>query len=450
LPGLASFGALFNSAHLPPRHLLPATCHLLPRIAMSCDLIIANGTIVDGTGEREAFVGDVAVKDGKICAVGSALGDTFDAARTIDATGKHILPGWTDIHTHFDTQCMWDPQMSPSGASGVTTVVMGNCGVGAAPTRKEGREFMMNILGVVEDIPVAVMREGVQWEVNGKEWESFPEWMDALDQLPFAVDVAAMVPHSAVRPYVLGLERCNVADRKGGPVDNPLTLEEKQAIADCVKEGIACGAVGFSTSRFTGHRDSTGQLAPGSLADADEMIMIAKGMAEAGGGMLEMVNDFSSYDDIPLDKLDPTLRKEHFEREQDWIHFVAKEYGIPVNWADIPTAPGGKGGDNSFLEGCQAEGLPVCRQMIIRPQALIFSWRSRMHPFSACPTFKSIQQQPETSWAESLSQAGVREQILGEFYGAHRDRSTSPFPASTSGFSHVSASRARLGKLNSQ
>ena len=237
---------------------------------------------------------------------------------------------------------------------------MGNCGVGAAPTRKEGREFMMNILGVVEDIPVEVMREGVQWEVNGKEWETFPEWLDALDQIPYAVDIAAMVAHSAVRPFVLGLDRCNISDKKGGPNENPLTNEEKQAVADCVKEAIAAGAVGFSTSRFTGHRDSTGQLAPGSLADADEIIMIAKGMAEAGGAMLEMINDFSSYDDIPMMNLDEKLRKEHFEREQDWIRYVAKEYGIPVNWTDVPTAPGGKGGDNSFMEGEGKRWLSLC------------------------------------------------------------------------------------------
>lgn len=249
-----------------------------------------------------------------------------------------------------------------------------------------------------------------------EEWESFPEWMDALDTLPLAVDIAAMIPHSAVRPYILGVERCNLSDRKGGPVDNPVTVEEKQAIADCVKEAIAAGAVGFSTSRFTGHRDSTGQLAPGSLADADEMIMIAKGMAEAGGAMMEMINDFSSYDDIPIPKLDEKLRKEHFEREQDWIRYVAKEYGIPVNWTDVPTAPGGKGGDNSFMDGCYADGLPVVRQMIIRPQSLIFSFRSRMHPFIATATFKQIRNQPAHTLGETLSQQGIREQILGEYY----------------------------------
>ena len=273
---------------------------------------------------------------------------------------------------------------------------------------------MMNILGVVEDIPVEVMREGVQWEVNGKEWETFPEWLDALDQIPYAVDIAAMVAHSAVRPFVLGLDRCNISDKKGGPNENPLTNEEKQAVADCVKEAIAAGAVGFSTSRFTGHRDSTGQLAPGSLADADEIIMIAKGMAEAGGAMLEMINDFSSYDDIPMMNLDEKLRKEHFEREQDWIRYVAKEYGIPVNWTDVPTAPGGKGGDNSFMEGCQAEGLEVVRQMIIRPQSLIFSFRGRVHPFISTPTFKQIQETPRETWAEQLSQPSVRSLILGE------------------------------------
>jgi N-acyl-D-amino-acid deacylase len=320
---------------------------------LTCDTLIIGGTIVDGTG-KPAFVGDVAVSGGQIVAIGPALqrssssssspssspssaaaaGEAYNAARVIDAAGRYVLPGWTDIHTHYDTQCMWDPLLTPSGPSGVTTVVMGNCGVGAAPARREGREFMMNILSVVEDIPVDVMREGVQWEVQGQEWESFPEWLDALDKLPYAVDVAAMVAHSAVRPFVLGTERCNLSDRKGGPMDHPLTQAEKQAVADCVAEAVAAGAVGFSTSRFTGHRDSAGQLAPASLADADELILIAKAVAEVGGCAIEMVNDFSSYDDIPLNQLDPTLRREHFERELAWITFVAREYGLPVNWLD--------------------------------------------------------------------------------------------------------------------
>lgn len=275
---------------------------------------------------------------------------------------------------------------------------------------------MMNILGVVEDIPIEVMREGVQWEVGGVPWESFPQWLDALDQLPLAIDIAAMVAHSAVRPFVLGIDRCNLGDRKGGPADNPLTQVEKQAIADCVQEAVAAGAVGFSTSRFTGHRDSEGRLAPGSLADTDELILIAKAVAEVGGCTIEMVNDFSSYDDIPLNKLDPERRQEHFDRELGWIEFVAREYGLPVNWLD------GVGNTPKSSHPCwrqwAEEGLPIDRQVIVRPQALIFSWRSRMHPFVACSTFKRIREEVASpdSWAEHLAKPHVREAIISEYY----------------------------------
>jgi N-acyl-D-aspartate/D-glutamate deacylase len=188
---------------------------------MNVDIVFRSGTVVDGTG-APPFVGDVAIRDGKIAAVGPP-GLALAAAREVDATGKHLMPGWTDVHTHYDAQCMWDPLLSPSGSAGVTTVVAGNCGVGCAPTRatEEDREFMISTLGAIEDIPADVLRQGTQWEVGGKAWESFPEYLAALDQLSYAVDIACLVPHSCVRPYVLGVERADqvrarAASRAGG------------------------------------------------------------------------------------------------------------------------------------------------------------------------------------------------------------------------------------------
>ena len=317
-------------------------------------------------------------------------------AREVDCSDRHIMPGWTDVHTHFDAQAMWDPLLAPSGPAGVTTVIAGNCGVGATPTRadQEGRDFMLNCLGFVEDIPTDVITEGVQWEhPSGKPWESFGEYLDTLDSCDLAIDIGVMVTHGAVRPYVLGPERCNQSDKRGGPFENPLTLDEKKAVAECVRESIEAGAIGFSSSRFFGHRDLQGNLVPGSLADADEMVLISKAVAEGGGGMIEMINDFSIYDDLPHAGLDETLRNEHYEREKDWIRFVASEYKLPVHWTEFPTAPGGGPGaaiggrdkaeaTDEFIETAAAEGLDIKKQMVVRPQSLIFSFRSRLHPFN--------------------------------------------------------------------
>ena len=352
---------------------------------MVADIVLRGGTVVDGNGGLP-FVGDVAIKEGKIVAVGPSL--ELTGAREVDCAGRHVCPGWTDLHTHYDAQCMWDPLMSPSGPAGVTTVIAGNCGVGVAPTRatREDRDFMLKCLGFVEDIPTDVIEAGAKWEQpNGSPWESFGEYMDTVDSCQLAVDIGVMVTHGAVRPFVLGPERSNLSDRRGGPVNDPVTLEEKHAIAQCVRESIAAGAIGFSASRFTGHRDETGNLMPGSLADVDEMVLIAKAVAEGGGGMIEMINDFSIYDDIPHAQLDNDLRNEHYDREKDWIKFIAKEYSLSVNWTQFPTAPGGgvkfpgrdeaEAGD-AFLEQCAAEGLSIKKQMVVRCVNLsaVFIW----------------------------------------------------------------------------
>lgn len=275
------------------------------------DLVIRNGTVVDGNGGAP-FVADVAITAGKISALGPGL--SIQGAKEIDASGKHVLPGWTDVHSHFDVQCMWDPLLSPSAGNGVTTVVMGNCGVGAAPCRKEDRDFMVHLLEGVEDIPAESIDAGTKWVVDGMEWESYPEYLDALDKLSYAIDLCSLVSHGQVRQWVLGHARCNLADKPGGPLAAPLTQQEKEEMAAVVKEAVQAGAIGFSTNRFGGHRDTSGVLVPGTLADADELIMIGKAVAEAGGGMFEMAQVSAHSRFIQRTKLIPQLWFVYFGR----------------------------------------------------------------------------------------------------------------------------------------
>lgn len=400
------------------------------------DIVFRNGCLVDGTG-RPSFTGDVAIKDGLIQGIGPNL--KVVAAREVDAAGKHVMPGWVDIHTHLDVQCMWDPLLSPSGPGGVTTVVMGSCGVGAAPTKKEGRDFMISTLSAVEDIPGDVIREGARWSTNGKDWESFAEYLDCLDSISSVCDIGTIVPHSCVRGYVLGPQRAALSDKPGGPWSDPLTLREKESIAACVRESVEAGALGFSTTRWWEHRDSEGVLCAGSLADADELVLCARAVAEGGGRVFQMHNDFKSYDDIPEDKMDMQLRKEHYKREWAWIRFIAKEYNLKVNWL-------GGGHRLDKLEAAAKEGLQLYHQVLVRPQSLIMTWQSRFHPFDSTRLFRrSIKRHPVSEWysrlsdpqtrAEMISQIGAKckedshfGRLLNQFWGPESKRWSTLYP----------------------
>src|SRR6516162_5051016 len=204
------------------------------------DLVIRHGTVVDGTG-RPRFAADVAIDDGRISALGAVSGR---ARREIDAKGLLVTPGFVDIHTHYDGQATWDPLLAPSSWHGVTTAVMGNCGVGFAPVRPEQHDFLIELMEGVEDIPGSALAEGIDWK-----WERFPEYLDALEAMPRAIDVGTQVPHGAVRAYVLG-QRCNT-----DYVPNEAEIAEMAAL---VREGVAAGALGFSTSRTLLHRDVKG------------------------------------------------------------------------------------------------------------------------------------------------------------------------------------------------
>ena len=240
------------------------------------DLIVRGGTVVDGSG-NEAYSADIAVNGDRIIAIGESLGD---AKQVIDAHGCYVTPGFVDIHTHYDGQATWDQEMAPSSWHGVTTVVMGNCGVGFAPAAPERHDWLIGLMEGVEDIPGSALSEGMPWT-----WESFPEYMDALEVLPRAVDVAAQVPHGAVRAYVMG-ER--------GAANEPPTETDIARMSAIVEEGLRAGALGFSTSRTALHKSVDGELVPGTTATKDELIGIGRAMARVGHGVFELSSDLES------------------------------------------------------------------------------------------------------------------------------------------------------------
>ena len=235
------------------------------------DLIIRNGTIVDGTG-ADAGRGDVAVKDGKIVAVADQV--EGEAAETVDADGKLLTPGFVDIHTHYDGQATWDDVLDPSAGHGVTTVVAGNCGVGFAPVHPGQEQWLIQLMEGVEDIPGTALAEGMTWN-----WESFPEYLDVLDARNYAIDIGTQVPHGAVRGYVMG-ER--------GARNEPATPEDIAQMAAIVKEGIEAGGMGFSTSRTLAHRAMDGEPVPGTYAAEDELFGIGRALGEVGRGVFEL------------------------------------------------------------------------------------------------------------------------------------------------------------------
>src|ERR1700729_695152 len=237
---------------------------------MSYDLIIRGGRVIDGSGAA-ARPADIAVQDGLIAEVGRIDGA---ARRTIDADGLTVTPGFVDIHTHFDGQATWDPHLTPSCWHGVTTAIMGNCGVGFAPARPDRHDWLIGLMEGVEDIPGSALAEGMKWE-----WETFPEYLDALEQRKWTVDVGTQVAHGAVRSYVMG-ER--------GARNEPATAEDIEAMKQVVKEAIVAGALGFPTSRTIAHLAIDGEPVPGTYAAEDELFGIGSALGELGTGIFEL------------------------------------------------------------------------------------------------------------------------------------------------------------------
>src|SRR5579862_4242679 len=271
------------------------------------DLVIRNGKIVDGTG-RPSFVGDVAIDNGKITSVGGKIGA---GRREIDATGLLVTPGFVDIHTHYDGQVTWDPYLTPSSWHGVTTLVMGNCGVGFAPVAPGKEEFLIGLMEGVEDIPGTALAEGIRWD-----WESFPEYLDALERMPRALDIGTHVPHAAVRAYVM---------KERGAANEDATEADLEAMARIVGEGLAAGALGVSTNRTAGHRTVDGDPVPGTFAAEAELFALGGALAAHGAGTFELVPAGTAAEASQ----DPEGSS---ERELDWMVRFSSATGRPVTF----------------------------------------------------------------------------------------------------------------------
>ena len=355
------------------------------------DLIIRNGTIVDGTGGTP-FKGDIAIDGDRIVTVGKAAGP---ARREIDAEGMIVAPGWVDIHTHYDGQATWDPLLAPSSWHGVTTAIMGNCGVGFAPVRPDAHKFLIELMEGVEDIPGAALTEGIDWQ-----WESFPQYLDALESKKRAIDVGVHVPHAPVRAYVLG-ERCNT--------DYVPNADEIAQMAALVREGVEAGALGFSTSRTLLHKDLSGVHMPGTFAGSDEMLALGMSMKGLSHGVFEMVSDHLGDDD-----------------EWTWVKGFVKETGLPVTL--VATSAGAYEGDKMFniAEESRREGMDIRPQIAGRPTGVLQGLQSNFHVFIAHPTYQrevahlplaekvAVMSRPEIRAAMLSEESGIRNPILGQ------------------------------------
>jgi len=328
------------------------------------DMVIRGGTIVDGTG-ASAFTGDVAIDAGRI----SAVGDVPGRGRTeIDAAGLHVTPGFVDIHTHYDGQATWDSEMAPSSWHGVTTVVMGNCGVGFAPARPDRHQWLIGLMEGVEDIPGTALAEGMTWD-----WETFPEYLDALEKRPRTVDVATHVPHGAVRAYVMG--------ERGARNEEPTEHEIAQMSA-IVEEGLRAGALGFSTSRTVLHKSIDGELVPGTTATKDELIGIGRAVARVGHGVFEMASDLKREWD-----------------EFGWMGALSKETGLPVTFAMLQSIAKELPWEEQMAETARwnADGANIVAQIALRGTGILMAWRGTVHPFKFKPSWAEID---ALSWEE--------------------------------------------------
>ena len=330
------------------------------------DLVIRGGTLVDGTGSKP-FQADVAIDGGLITAVGK-----IDAAgrEEIDATGKIVTPGFVDVHTHYDGQATWDAEMAPSSWHGVTTVVMGNCGVGFAPAKPDRHEWLISLMEGVEDIPGTALAEGMTWD-----WETFPQYLDALEKLPRTVDVGTHVPHGAVRAYVLG-------DREQpGAIPTEADIAEMSRI---VEEGVRAGALGFSTSRTVLHKSVDGELVPGTTATAEELIAIGRAMGRVGHGVFEMASD---------------LRRDWNEFE--WMGQLSRETGLPVTFAALQSIAKELPLEEQISEmrAQNDNGANIVAQIALRGNGIIMAWQGTVHPFRFRPAWAEID---ALSWDEKL------------------------------------------------
>jgi N-acyl-D-aspartate/D-glutamate deacylase len=345
------------------------------------DIVIRGGTIIDGTG-KAAFTGDVAIDGDRIAAVGGKQGP---ARRDIDASGLLVTPGWVDVHTHYDGQAMWDPLLAPSCWHGVTTVMFGNCGVGFAPVKKQHRGALMDLMEGVEEIPNPVLAAGLTWE-----WETFPQFMDALERRPRAIDIAAQAAHLPTRVYVMG----DRAVRREAATPDDIAEMRKLTI-----EALQCGAFGFTTSRTDSHKTPDGELVASRDADDHELLGIGSALGVTGTGAFGMNSDFDD---------------EEFELR--WMRKLAKQTGRPVwflltdryedpqRWRRLIKA----------VHEARAQGLPITAQIAGRPIGVMMGIGTALNPFTVRPSYKALESLPIAEQRARLRDPELRRKILAE------------------------------------
>ena len=351
------------------------------KVLLMYDLIIKNGLIYDGKGGRP-FKADIAILEEKIVSVGPIKGKS---KKTIDASGRIVTPGFVDIHTHYDGQVTWDPYLRPSTYHGVTTVVMGNCGVGFSPCKPDQRDWLIGLMEGVEDIPGTALHEGIDWE-----WESFPEYLDALEKKPLAIDVGTQIPHGAVRAYVMGERGINHEEA---------TEEEIKKMKQIVKEAIEAGAYGFSTSRTEKHNDVNGNLTPSITAHKNELVEIAKSLGEIEKGVLQGISDF--YD---------------FESEFDIFKSMSKESGRPIS-ITVEQQDARPDWWKQLLQGievAQSEGISMYGQVPPRATGILMGLTATLNPFRFYPSYMEIAELPLDERVKIMKESDFREKLLSE------------------------------------
>jgi len=354
------------------------------------DLVVKGALLVDGNGvpPRPA---DVAV-DAGVCTEVTEPGTLADgtAHRTVDADGLLLTPGFVDLHTHYDGQATWDPLLTPSCWHGVTTVVMGNCGVGFAPVRPDAHDFLIQLMEGVEDIPGTALSEGITWG-----WETFPEFLDALDTMPRSIDIGAQVPHGAVRAYVMG-ER--------GARNEPATPEDIEAMAAIVRDGIRAGALGFSTSRTIMHRAVDGEPVPGTFAAEDELFGIGRVLGELGAGLFELAPAGVMGEDLGAP-----------EREVAWMRRLSATIDRPVSFglSQHNLAPDQWRDVLRLAQDARADGAELRAQIAGRPLNMLIGLQT-FHPFVTRPTYQKLAALPLDQRVAALRKPEVRAAILAE------------------------------------
>lgn len=346
------------------------------------DLIIRNGDVYDGTGSKPAKL-DIAVSNGRIAKVAADIDGRGE--REIDATGKIVTPGFVDVHTHYDGQATWDSHLNPSSNLGTTTVVMGNCGVGFAPCRPEDHDVLVELMEGVEEIPGTAMVEGLPWN-----WESFPEYLDALEAKPRDIDIAALLPHGPLRVYVMGERGVN---------REPATAEDIDKMKVLVSEGIAAGAVGLSTSRTLVHRSARGEFIPTYKAAVEELKQLGSALSGEKGSVFQMISDWEDADDefsILRDTCGQTGAKGTF------------------TLLDLGNQPDLWHEQLQRIEDAQASGLDIRGQVLSRPVGMLMGFPASMHVFYRRPTFTSLAQLPKEDMLKQLHDPAIKAQILEE------------------------------------